>query len=133
MILSEAGSTPHLVRGKLLPDQAPAWNRLGKWSINTGARGCILLVTTSRRGGRPRPRPLFAALCSLRLFCSGAVSVAFAAEKNTSGSSEAIFFAELGLLLLVGRGLGELMQKLGQPAVMGQLLGGLLLGLRCSV
>jgi Kef-type K+ transport system membrane component KefB/nucleotide-binding universal stress UspA family protein len=58
----------------------------------------------------------------------GAVSVAFAAEKNTSGSSEAIFFAELGLLLLVGRGLGELMQKLGQPAVMGQLLGGLLLG-----
>jgi len=58
----------------------------------------------------------------------GGVSIAFAAERNTSGSSEAIFFAELGILLLVGRGLGELMQKLGQPAVMGQLLGGLLLG-----
>ncbi len=58
----------------------------------------------------------------------GAVSLALAAEGSPSGKSEAIFFAELGLLLLVGRALGELMQRLGQPAVMGQLLGGLLLG-----
>ena len=58
----------------------------------------------------------------------GAVSVAFAAEPNSSAASEAVFFAELAILLLVGRGLGEIMQKLGQPAVMGQLLGGVLLG-----
>jgi K+:H+ antiporter len=58
----------------------------------------------------------------------GATSVAFAAQQQLSGKSEAIFFAELGLLLLVGRALGELMQRFGQPAVMGQLLGGLLLG-----
>jgi Kef-type K+ transport system membrane component KefB/nucleotide-binding universal stress UspA family protein len=61
------------------------------------------------------------------VLCGGA-SIAFAAEQNLSGKSEAIFIAELGLLLLVGRGLGELMQRVGQPAVMGQLLGGLLLG-----
>ncbi len=44
------------------------------------------------------------------------------------GSSEAILLAEIVLLLLVGRGLGELMQRIGQPAVIGQLLAGLILG-----
>ena len=45
-----------------------------------------------------------------------------------SGGSEVIFIAELGLLLLVGRLMGEAAQRIGQPAVMGQLIGGLLLG-----
>ena len=40
----------------------------------------------------------------------------------------AIFLAQVILLLLVGRLLGELLQRIGQPAVMGQLLAGLLLG-----
>jgi len=62
------------------------------------------------------------------VFLLGAVAAAFAAEQHVPGGSEAIFFAELGILLLAGRGLGELMQKFGQPAVMGQLLAGLLLG-----
>jgi hypothetical protein len=62
------------------------------------------------------------------VFLLGAVSIAFAAEGKIPGRSAAIFFADLGVLLLVGRGLGELMQRIGQPAVMGQLLGGLLLG-----
>lgn len=44
------------------------------------------------------------------------------------GSGEATFIAELILLLVVGRGLGEILQRLGQPAVMGQLIGGILLG-----
>ena len=55
-------------------------------------------------------------------------TTAFAAEGTASVSSEAIFIAELGLLLLVGRLMGEAAQRLGQPAVMGQLIGGLLLG-----
>jgi Kef-type K+ transport system membrane component KefB len=42
--------------------------------------------------------------------------------------SEITFLAELGLLLLFGRILSEVMQRLGQPAVMGQLLAGLILG-----
>ena len=40
----------------------------------------------------------------------------------------AIFAAELILLLLVGRVLGEGMNRLGQPALFGQLLAGVLLG-----
>jgi Kef-type K+ transport system membrane component KefB/nucleotide-binding universal stress UspA family protein len=55
-------------------------------------------------------------------------TAAFAADNAASVSSEAIFIAELGLLLLVGRLMGEAAQRLGQPAVMGQLIGGLLLG-----
>ena len=44
------------------------------------------------------------------------------------GPSEAVFIAQIVALILVGRLLGELMERIGQPAVMGQLLGGLLLG-----
>lgn len=40
----------------------------------------------------------------------------------------AIFVAELILLLLVGRLMGELMARIGQPAIFGQLLAGVLLG-----
>ncbi len=46
----------------------------------------------------------------------------------TGGPRDAILIAEIALLILVGRGLGELMQRIGQPAVVGQLLAGLLLG-----
>ncbi|MDE2183951.1 MAG: cation:proton antiporter [Alphaproteobacteria bacterium] len=46
-----------------------------------------------------------------------------------SGSpGEARLIAQIALLLIVGRGLGELMQRIGQPAVVGQLLAGLILG-----
>ena len=57
-----------------------------------------------------------------------APTAAMAADNAASGSAEAIFIAELGLLLVVGRLMGEAAQRLGQPAVMGQLIGGLLLG-----
>ena len=55
-------------------------------------------------------------------------TAAVAAQGAPSASSEAIFIAELGLLLLVGRIMGEAAQRIGQPPVMGQLVGGLLLG-----
>jgi Kef-type K+ transport system membrane component KefB/nucleotide-binding universal stress UspA family protein len=44
------------------------------------------------------------------------------------GSKEAVLIAEIALLMLVGRGLGEIMQRYGQPAIIGQLLAGLILG-----
>ena len=53
---------------------------------------------------------------------------AVAAEAGRGEPSEAVFVAELVLLLLVGRALGEVMQRLRQPAVVGQLLAGILLG-----
>ena len=45
-----------------------------------------------------------------------------------SGNTEALFVVQIVLLLLVGRLLGEAMQRIGQPAVLGQLIAGMLLG-----
>jgi Kef-type K+ transport system membrane component KefB/nucleotide-binding universal stress UspA family protein len=54
---------------------------------------------------------------------------ASAAEGNSGGApSEVIFLAQLVTLMLVGRLLGEAMNRIGQPSVMGMLLGGILLG-----
>ncbi|HZV20177.1 MAG TPA: cation:proton antiporter [Hyphomicrobiales bacterium] len=53
---------------------------------------------------------------------------AAAPSKSASHPSEALFIAQIVLLLLVARLLGELMQRLGQPAVMGQLIAGIVLG-----
>ena len=54
---------------------------------------------------------------------------ALAAEVSRgSGPSEVIFLTQIIVLLLVGRLMGEAMQRIGQPAVMGQLIAGLLLG-----
>jgi Kef-type K+ transport system membrane component KefB/nucleotide-binding universal stress UspA family protein len=62
-----------------------------------------------------------------------AAGAAWAAERASagnalSGSTEIIFVAQIALLLLIGRGLGEIMQRIGQPSVVGQLLAGLVLG-----
>jgi Kef-type K+ transport system membrane component KefB/nucleotide-binding universal stress UspA family protein len=53
---------------------------------------------------------------------------ALAAEGASRFGSQALFIAEIALLLLVGRLMGEAAQRIGQPSVMGQLIGGLLLG-----
>jgi len=57
-----------------------------------------------------------------------AATPALAGAVSGSGRAEGIFIAQVILLLLAGRGLGELMVRLGQPAIMGQLLAGILLG-----
>jgi Kef-type K+ transport system membrane component KefB len=43
-------------------------------------------------------------------------------------ASEPLFIAQVVLLLLVARLLGEAMQRIRQPAVMGQLIAGVMLG-----
>src|SRR6185437_9422334 len=53
---------------------------------------------------------------------------AAAAEQGVKGPSEVIFIAEILALMIVGRLLGEAMLRMRQPAVMGQLIAGLLLG-----
>src|SRR5947208_5201255 len=53
---------------------------------------------------------------------------AFAAEGAKTGASEVIFLVQLVALMLVGRLLGELMNRIGQPSVMGMLLGGIVIG-----
>ncbi len=57
-----------------------------------------------------------------------AASAAVAADGTSATGSDMIFIAELGLLLVVGRLMGEAALRIGQPAVMGQLIGGLMLG-----
>jgi len=52
---------------------------------------------------------------------------AMAAEAG-KGPSDAIFVGEIVALMIVGRLLGEFMLRIGQPAVMGQLIAGLILG-----
>jgi Kef-type K+ transport system membrane component KefB/nucleotide-binding universal stress UspA family protein len=49
-------------------------------------------------------------------------------ERMAAEQTLAIFAAQLILLLLLGRLLGELMTRVGQPALFGQLLAGVLLG-----
>ncbi|WP_245421985.1 cation:proton antiporter [Alsobacter soli] len=51
-----------------------------------------------------------------------------AGPAGASGPSEALFISQVLVLIVVGRLLGEAMQRVGQPAVMGQLIGGILLG-----
>jgi Kef-type K+ transport system membrane component KefB/nucleotide-binding universal stress UspA family protein len=56
------------------------------------------------------------------------LSATSALAQDAAGASDAIFLAEIIGLMVVGRLFGEVMQRLGQPSVMGQLLGGILLG-----
>ena len=67
---------------------------------------------------------LFVWLCALPVLTA---APAWAAEGG-KGPSEAIFIAQIITLMVVGRLLGEAMLRLRQPAVMGQLIAGLLLG-----
>lgn len=55
-------------------------------------------------------------------------ATAFAADGRESWSPDVVFVCQFVLLLLLGRGLGELMQRINQPAVIGQLLAGVILG-----
>ncbi|MGH7125495.1 MAG: cation:proton antiporter, partial [Stellaceae bacterium] len=67
------------------------------------------------------------ALSAFALSLSAARS-AWAADASSAGGLEIGFLSEVVLLILVGRVLAEAMQRLGQPAVMGPLIGGLILG-----
>jgi Kef-type K+ transport system membrane component KefB/nucleotide-binding universal stress UspA family protein len=53
---------------------------------------------------------------------------AHAAESHAHGPSEVVFLCQIIALLACGRLMGEVMQRIGQPAVMGQLISGILLG-----
>lgn len=56
-------------------------------------------------------------------------TIAASAEGGKSAApSEFLLVAQIVLLIAVGRGLGEIMQRVGQPSVMGELLAGIILG-----
>jgi Kef-type K+ transport system membrane component KefB/nucleotide-binding universal stress UspA family protein len=57
-----------------------------------------------------------------------ALPLPLAAAESHQGHSEVVFLGEIIVLLVCGRLLGEAMQRIGQPAIMGQLIAGVLLG-----
>src|ERR1051325_7420454 len=50
------------------------------------------------------------------------------AGATNAADTTIVFIAEILLMLVVGRFLGELMRRLGQPEVLGQLIAGIILG-----
>jgi Kef-type K+ transport system membrane component KefB/nucleotide-binding universal stress UspA family protein len=66
--------------------------------------------------------------CALLIVGASALAADDQPMRGTGGSTEAVFIVQIVLLLLVGRLLGEGMQRIGQPAVIGQLVAGMLLG-----
>src|SRR5690349_5476060 len=74
------------------------------------------------------PRNAVPAVLAVLALTLLAAMPALAAEAGKAGASEAVFLCQIIALLLTGRLLGELMQRVGQPAVLGQLIAGLLLG-----
>jgi Kef-type K+ transport system membrane component KefB/nucleotide-binding universal stress UspA family protein len=66
--------------------------------------------------------------CLALAFLLALLPTPLAAEASQPAPSEVVFLAEIIVLLVCGRLLGEAMQRIGQPAVMGQLLAGVLLG-----
>ena len=65
---------------------------------------------------------------ALALVASAAHATPRGSGVGLGAASEATLLLEIALLLFVGRGLGEVMNRIGQPGVTGQLLAGLILG-----
>lgn len=57
-----------------------------------------------------------------------AAPLAHAEVAGAPRGSEFLLLVQVALLIGIGRGLGEVMQRIGQPSVIGELLAGLLLG-----
>ena len=91
----------------------------------------MLSMILSRIRRRPWPPRQAATLATILLLIAGA-TVALAAPalaaEGKAGSTEAMLIGQVVLLIAAGRLLGEAMLRLGQPAVMGQLMAGILLG-----
>src|SRR5262249_60542992 len=86
-----------------------------------------------RAAALPRqPRSSFGGILGRTVAAAAAIALsttaAFAADKAADAPSEAIFLAQLILLIAIGRLLGEAMTRFGQPSVMGMLLAGIVLG-----
>jgi Kef-type K+ transport system membrane component KefB/nucleotide-binding universal stress UspA family protein len=77
---------------------------------------------------RMQALPASGAACALLILAATSLHAAEGPAAAASDSSEAVFIVQIVLLLLVGRLLGEAMQRIGQPAIIGQLIAGIVLG-----
>ncbi|GGH10424.1 Na+/H+ antiporter [Alsobacter metallidurans] len=80
------------------------------------------------RRREPASRRSLPALLATGLTLAFAGAAWAASGPGGSGPSESLFIAQVLVLIVVGRLLGEAMQRIGQPAVMGQLIAGIILG-----
>jgi Kef-type K+ transport system membrane component KefB/nucleotide-binding universal stress UspA family protein len=67
-------------------------------------------------------------LALLAIGAGGTEAAEAGAGAGTNGSSEALLLAQVVVLVVAGRGLGELMQRIGQPSIIGEIVAGMLLG-----
>jgi len=115
IITKAAASRAHDKRGALMAD------RRGKVVAGAGRDGRMPGRNGKIIGSGWRARVVLALLLAL-------LPTPLMAETSPPAPSEVVFLAEIIVLLVCGRLLGEAMQRIGQPAVMGQLLAGVLLG-----
>ena len=110
-------------------------NRLWRGVTCRGTCPRGLRAASRRKACRPpridaahRPLLLLGAAALVAAQAIFATQVIAAEAGPQAGPSDAIFVAQVVALVLVGRALGEVMQRLGQPAIIGQLLAGIVLG-----
>ena len=82
----------------------------------------------SKIGLRTAPAARLAAVIAVALGVTLLAAAPAWCAEGKSGASEGMLIGQIILLIVVGRLLGEGMLRIGQPAVMGQLIAGLLLG-----
>ncbi len=70
---------------------------------------------------------VFALLVALSILFSTVPALA-ARKDNAAEPSEALFLLQIVILVVAGRLLGELMVRIGQPSIMGQIIAGVILG-----
>src|SRR5712672_2303076 len=122
---AEAARPAEPARARLRP--AAAWD--GNQQLPDGVGGKTMSISNPV-GLRARGRGSggsYACGAAVLLFGVFGAGCALAAEGG-AGPSEALFLTQIVVLMLSGRLLGEAMLRIGQPAVMGQLLAGVILG-----
>src|SRR5438034_984429 len=83
----------------------------------------------SQRSSNMAPDRILRSLAvALPLLATSTAAAAAGGAAPQAGASEVVFLVQIILLLVAGRVLGEAMLRIGQPAVMGQLIAGILLG-----
>jgi Kef-type K+ transport system membrane component KefB/nucleotide-binding universal stress UspA family protein len=98
------------------------------WRISDAAAALSRAAMTRPAGGRGRYL-LPAGMLVLLLAGGTAFAAAGQAVENAPAEpSEALLLAQVVVLVILGRLLGELMYRLGQPTIIGQIVAGILLG-----
>jgi Kef-type K+ transport system membrane component KefB/nucleotide-binding universal stress UspA family protein len=77
---------------------------------------------------RPSAIPTYRRVTIVGTLAAALIALPALAADGGKGPSDVIFLVQLITLMVVGRLLGEGMNRIGQPSVMGMLLGGIVLG-----